>query len=157
MKRITTEKPTTHPLEEAFGIESGTTMIEYSTGVIEPVVSLPDYDEKDNEIEGKLEEIYSVAMNQVMIVADEIERVEGKFKARMGEVTATMLNVALGAVREKTILKIHKDKLMTEKTNTAQQRGGVVNNNLVVTADRNEILKMLMGQEKEQNRTDGEE
>jgi len=86
-------------------------------------------------------------MNQVIIVADEIERVEGKYKARMGEVTATMLNVALQAVHEKTILKIHKDKLMTDKTNTAQQRGGVTNNNLVVTADRNEILRMLMAQQ----------
>ena len=147
MKRITSTKATSHPLEEAFNIESGTTMMEYSATVPDDVVKLPDYDEKDDEIEGKLEEIYSTAMNQVIIVADEIERVEGKYKARMGEVTATMLSVALGAVREKTILKVHKDKLMSMRTNTAQQRGGVVNNNLVVTADRNEILRMLMSQE----------
>ena len=146
MKRLTTEKIITHPLEEVFNIESATTVAEYTIGVPDEIVQLPDYDSKDNEIESKLEEIYTVAMNQVGIVADEIERVEGKFKARMGEVTATMLNVALGAVREKTILKVHKDKLMTEKTNTAVQRGNVTNNNLVVTADRNEILQMLMAQ-----------
>ena len=122
-------------------------MVEYTTGVPDDVVSLPDYDEKDNEIETKLEQIFTIAMNQVTIVADEIGRVEGKYKARMGEVTATMLAVALGAVREKTVLKVHKDKLMSTKTNTAQQRGGVVNNNLIVTADRNEVLRMLMAQE----------
>lgn len=148
MKRITTDKLTTHPLEAAFNIEPGTTITEYSTTLPAEVVPMPDYDDKDNEIEGKLEEIYAIAMNQVINVADEIERVEGKYKARMGEVTATMLNVALDAVRQKTTLKIHKDKLMTEKTNTAVQRGNVVtNNNLVVTADRNEILRMLMKQQ----------
>jgi hypothetical protein len=148
VKRIKTDKIVAHPLEEEFNIQPLTTVEQTMVVVPDEIIQLPDYDEKDNEIENKLEEIYSVAMGQVMIVADEIERVEGKYKARMGEVTATMLNVALGAVKEKTVLKVHKDKLMVEKTNTAAQRanGGTVNNNLVVTADRNEILQMLMKQ-----------
>ena len=122
MKRIKSEKLVTHPLEETFNMEPGTTAIDTYEIVTEEVVQLPDYDKKDNEIEAKLEEIYAVAMGNVSVVADEIERVEGKYKARMGEVTATMLNVALGAVREKTVLKVHKDKLMVEKTNTAIKR-----------------------------------
>ena len=78
-------------------------------------------------------------MGNVATIADEMERVEGKYKARIGEVTATMLNVALGAVREKTALKMHKDKL-TPIPGAGPQ---TVNNNLVV-ADRNEILQMLL-------------
>lgn len=153
MKRIKTEKIIAHPLEETFNIEPGTTVVDTYDIEIAEVVQLPDYDEKDKEIENKLEEIYTVAMGQVSVVADEIDRVEGKYKARMGEVTATMLNVALSAVREKTVLKVHKDKLMVEKTNTATKRAqsaqegaNVTNNNLIVTADRNEILRMLTQQ-----------
>ena len=115
MKRIHTDKLVTHPLEEAFGIEPGTTVSEVIVAVPDEVSVMPDYDQKDIEIEAKLEEIYATAMGQVVIISDELDRVEGKFKARMGEVTATMLNVALSAVHEKTILKVHKDKLMSEK------------------------------------------
>ena len=91
----------------------------------------------------KLEEIYTVSMGNVEVIADEMERVEGKYKARIGEVTATMLNVALGAVREKAQLKMHKDKLPKNGGGGAQ----TVNNNLVV-ADRNEIIRMLLDKNK---------
>ena len=99
MKRIHTDKLVTHPLEEAFGIEPGTTVSEVIVAVPDEVSVMPDYDQKDIEIEAKLEEIYATAMGQVVIISDELDRVEGKFKARMGEVTATMLNVALSAVK----------------------------------------------------------
>lgn len=141
MKRLKKEKLITHPLEEAFGIEAGTTVSEYYEAVPDKPVDLPDYDVKDIEIENKLETIYTVAMSQVQLVADETERVEGRFKARMGEVTATMLNVALQAVRQKTELKVHKDKMASSSRADGPR---TVNNNLVVTADRNELLKMLL-------------
>lgn len=133
------EKLIEHPLEDVFDIETGTTVVEYKEVVPAVVVEMPNYDAKDSEIETKLEEIYTVAMGQVEIISDEIERVEGKYKARIGEVTATMLNVALGAVREKSALKMHKDKL-TPSTGTGPQ---TINNNLIV-ADRNEILRALL-------------
>mgnify|MGYP006338186639 FL=1 len=67
--------------------------------------------------------------------------VEGKYKARMAEVSATMLNVALSAVREKRQLKEHKDKL----SNAPRAPGGskTINHNLIV-ADRNELLRMML-------------
>ena len=141
MQIIKKEKIVAHPLEAEFDIEENTTPVEYN--VVEPseIVEVVGYDEKDNEIEEKLEEIYSVAMGQVEVIADEMERVEGKFKARVGEVTATMLNVALGAVREKSQLKMHKDKIGA--TVKAAGTPHTLNQNMIV-ADRNEILRMMM-------------
>lgn len=150
MKRIKTEKVIEHPLETEFNIEAGTTVIETTVALPDNVIDLPDYDAKDNEIESKLEEIYSAAMNQVEISMDAMETVEGKYKGRVGEVTATMLTVALGAVKEKRELKIHKDKLMLERMNTKHKREdntdgttNITNNTMVVTADRNEIMALL--------------
>lgn len=146
MKVVKKQKVVEHPLEAEFDIESGTTPVEYTEVVPTEVLPAVGYDEKDGEIEEKLEEIYAVAMGQVEVIGDEMERVEGKFKARIGEVTATMLNVALGAVREKRMMKEHKDKIgVTAKTAGTPQ---TLNQNLIV-ADRNEILRTLMG-----NKTD---
>ncbi len=61
------------------------------------------------------------------------------------------LKTALEAVREKSLLKQHKDKLTT-----AEKSGGTTNNNLIV--DRNEILRMLgKRDEKSVNTFDAEE
>lgn len=142
------EKAVEHPLEELFDITPGTTVVEYTEALPAEIVQLPNYDAKDNEIEVKYEEIYTVAMENVETLGDEMQRVEGKYKARMGEVTATMLNVALGAVREKAQLKMHKDKL--SPTSGPQ----TVNNTLnVVTADRNELIKILLDQQQKKNQS----
>jgi hypothetical protein len=143
---VVNQKTIEHPLEDVFDIESGTTIVEYKEVVPDQVVPMVNYDKKDDEIEGKLEEIYAIAIGQVGAIADEMERVEGKYKARMGEVTATMLNVALGAVREKSMLKMHKDKLSP----VTGQGPQTVHNNLNIVADRNELLRMLMDKNKSQ-------
>jgi hypothetical protein len=138
MKTETKEKNIEHPLESVFGIEPGTTVVEYQEGVISEIIEMPDYDEKDNEIEYKLEEIYSMAIVQAQVLADSLETAQDQHVARIGEVTATMLSVALGSVREKRMMKEHKDKLSPRSRADTQ----ITNNNLIV-ADRNEILKML--------------
>ena len=143
MKLTVKEKAIEHPMEDILDIDPGTTIVEYNEVLPAEIVPSPVYDTKDDEIEEKLEEIYTVAMGNVEVIADEMERVEGKYKARIGEVTATMLNVALGAVREKAQLKMHKDKLPKNGGGGAQ----TVNNNLVV-ADRNEIIRMLLDKNK---------
>lgn len=140
MKTIKKTKVIEHPMEEVLDIEPGTTVVEYTETLPAEPVKMPTYDDKDVEIETKLEEVYASAMGNVTTVADEMERVEGKYKARIGEVTAAMLNVALGAVREKRELKKHKDQIDLEVANSGAPR--TVNNNLVV-ADRNEILRIL--------------
>ena len=140
MKVLKSEKQEDHPLEVIFDIESGTTIVEYKEVVPDEVIPMPNYDAKDDEIEEKLEEIYAVAMANVAEIGDEMGKVEGRFKARIGEVSATMLTVALGAVREKASLKAHKDKMYGGRV----AGPGTVNNNLNITADRNEILKVMM-------------
>ena len=144
MKTTITQKNIDHPLDAVFDIEPCSTVVEYTEVVPAEVAVMPNYDTKDNEIETKLEEIYATAMSTVVDMNDAMERVEGKYKARVGEVSATMLSVALGAVNAKTHPKIHKDKLQKEPA-----IGGpyTVNNNLVIT-DRNEILRMLQNKNK---------
>lgn len=142
MDSVIKEKAISHPLEDALGIEPCSTIVEYQEFIPADVVQMPNYDDKDNEIEGKLEEIYTLAIGNVSAISDEMDRVEGKYKARIGEVTATMLNVALGAVKQKADLKAHKDKLSADSKTSKSPH--TVNNNLVV-ADRNEILRALMG------------
>lgn len=122
-------------------LEPCTTLVEYRETIPDVPVEHVAYDEKDCEIENKIEAVYTAAMDTAVSLSDEIELVEGKYKARMGEVSATMLNVALSAIREKRQLKEHKDKLSTSPKGGAGPR--TVNNNIVV-ADRNEILRALM-------------
>ena len=141
MKTIEKQKTIEHPMEGLLDITPGTTVIEYTEIVPGDVVKMPDYDAKDDEIEGKLEEIYTVAMGNVQVIADEMDRVEGKYKARIGEVTATMLNVALGAVKHKADLKMHKDK---QKADTPSGTATHTTNNNLVVADRNDIIRMLI-------------
>lgn len=140
MKTVIKSELIEHPMEDVLDIESGTTMVEYQEITPDVPVPMPTYDAKDDEIEQKLEEIYTAAMGNVVTIADEMERVEGKYKARIGEVTATMLNVALGAVKEKRELKQHKDKLTPGVAGSGVTH--TTTNNLVV-ADRNEILRIL--------------
>lgn len=140
MKIVKKQKTIEHPLEDVLDIEPGTTVVEYKEALPTEVVQHVKYDQKDDEIESKLEEIYTMAIGQVAVISDEIERVEGKYKARVGEVSAAMLNVALGAVREKRELKAHKDKQTIAEA--AAGNAKTVNNNLIV-ADRNEILRLL--------------
>lgn len=135
-------KTITHPLENALDITPGTTIVEYTETLPAVLVVHPSYDTKDDEIEVQLEEIRTEAMDAFEVQAQEVEQVEGKYKARIGEVAANFLNTALSAVKEKSLLKQHKDKLVV-----AQQKAikpGTVNNNVIVTS-HNELLKLIAG------------
>ena len=150
MNILTKEKISNHPLEDVFGIETGTTITEYqeiTPNVIQPMIN---YDTKDNEIENNLEEIYSTAMGQMNVIMDEIELVEGKYKARIIETSAQMLNVALGAVRERRFMKEHKDKLSPSKYQGNIHNTLIVGNSVV--ADRNELLRAFMAPAIEANK-----
>lgn len=140
MKIVKKEKTIEHPLESVLDIEPGTTVVEYKEVLPEEIIHHINYDEKDKEIETKLEEIYTMAIEQVTIISDEMDRVEGKYKARIGEASASILNVALNAVREKRELKAHKDKQIIAEAAIGGAK--TINNNLIV-ADRNEILRLL--------------
>lgn len=135
-KFIMEEIETDHPMEEVLGIEPGTTLMERPKAEPTEIVVTEDYDEKDIEIERQLEDVYKAAMIQFEITCEESEKVEGRYKARNGEVAIQALTTALAAVRTKAEVKSSKDKVRTKSSPKT------LNQNLIV-ADRNELLKVL--------------
>lgn len=136
----TTKELVEHPLEEVFDIEAGSTMVEYEEKMPTIIEKLPEYDSKDSEIEDQFQEIYDTAMDAYDAQMDGIDGVEGRYKARNGEIAAQFLNTALHAAKEKANLKEHKDKV---KAVTGENKT-VNHNNLFL--DRNSLLKMLGGE-----------
>lgn len=137
IKEVTTNVE--HPLEDVFDIEEKST--ELTTTVRETeLTEVEEYDVKDNEIETQFQEIYDCAMDAFDNSFSNTSEVEGKYKARNGEVAVQFLNAALNAANAKAALKKHKDKLTfdAKKAQTPQ----TLNQNLIVT-DRNELLKHL--------------
>lgn len=138
---VEVERVTQHPLEQLFGIPSGTTVVTKNEAIPAELVDHADYDDKDAEIEAQLEQVYTVALNEYQNIADDAAQVEGRFRARHMEVAASFLNTALAAVRDKAKQKQEKDKLRSARPSNTPQ---TVNNNLgVVVADRNEIMQMI--------------
>jgi len=133
-----------HPMEEILNIESNTTIVPRIEHTSELVVD-DQYDAKDDEIDKQIQDIYDAAMGAFETQMEEAELVEGKYKARNGEVAVQFLNTALSAAREKSGLKQHKDKIAIAQN---KLKGGpsTVNNNLIV-ADRNELLKEMFKKE----------
>lgn len=128
-----------HPLEGFFDIEPQSTEIEVFDRGGGELVKDAAYDPKDTEIEEQFQEVYDSAMDGYDELSEEVHRVEGKYKARMGEVSVQHLNAALGAATQKAKLKEHKDKLESKETGVGSR---VVNNNLIVD-DRSRLLEEL--------------
>ena len=138
------EVPINHPMENILDIEEGTTMMPAVKRTTELVVS-GQYDDKDDEIDEQYQEVYDLSLEAFEQQSQEAELVEGRYKARNGEIAAQYLNIALNAAKEKGSLKGNKDKLSlaAEKVTSGSR---TTNNNLIV-GDRNDILKTLMGQD----------
>ena len=136
-KKIT--KIIDHPLEDFFEIESGTTEIEVHKREGELITS-EGYDAKDREIDAQFEEIYDSAMEGYDTLSDELLKVEGKYKARLGEVSVQHLNAALNAANSKAKLKDAKDKLEVKKK---AGPSSVTTNNTLIVNDRNKLLDQL--------------
>lgn len=140
-----------HPLETVFNLSPKSTIMEKTvygspTSVVasEPATSsdgTPKYDEKDTSIESQLKTVYDIAMTAYEEQQEALISVEPKYKSRGAEVAAGFLNTALAAAKEQASLKQHKDKLAGAK----EAGPKTVNQNLIV-ADRNTILKALLGQ-----------
>jgi hypothetical protein len=144
-----TTKTIDHPLEDVLDIPSNSTeidVIEHESKEIQ-VIDHPDYDDKDQSIDSQFQEVYDLAMDAFERQAEDAEIIEPKFRARTQEVAAQFLNTALNAAKEKSYLKVHKDKINIAKAKATGPQ--TVNNNLVV-ADRNELLKKMMGESNEE-------
>jgi hypothetical protein len=134
MKTITEIKTIEHPMEAIFNIEPGTTEVVVEEVVSGELVTLDSYDEKDREIESQFQEVYDTAMTSFADQAGLLLQSDPKYRSRNMEVANAFLNTALSAAREKSLLKLGKEKILKGVPST-------VNNNLIM--DRNELLKML--------------
>ena len=131
-----------HPIEEFLDIERGTTEIEVFAREGE-VISAESYDTKDDEIDEQFQEIYNNAMDGYDLLSEELHKVEGRYKARMGEVSVQHLNAALNAASNKAKLKEHKDKL---ESNGKKGPSSVTHNNTLIVDDRSALLDALRKQ-----------
>ena len=127
-----------HPLEGVFDIDRGSTEVEVYERDSE-IVESREYDDKDQEIDSQFQEIYDSAMDGYDLLSEELHSVEGKYKARVGEVSVQHLNAALNAASHKAKLKEHKDKLETKKGGSSH----VTTNNTLVIDDRSALMKEL--------------
>jgi len=140
------EEAVEHPLEEAFEIEAGTTLVprvERST----QLVPMESYDDKDTEIEDQFQEVYDAAMEAFDQSSGRLHELEGKYRARNEEVAVQYLNTALQAAREKSGQKQHKDKIAVAE-GKIKGNANVTNNNLIV-ADHKELMKIMNKAKKE--------
>ena len=142
------EVPIEHPLEEHFGIESGTTMVP-KTIVDTEVVPYEPYDEKDEELDGQFQNIHDAAMTAFEEQQEESDVIDPKYKARNAEVAVQFLNTALNASSAKAQLKQFRDKLEVSKV-----RAGAQITEAGAQMDRNEILRMM--QERAEQKKEGQ-
>lgn len=142
--KTTTHQQVTHPVEDVFDIEPGTTLVELEQRSTE-LVPHETYDEKDRELEDQFQEVYDAAFDAFESQSQEAELVEGKYKARNMEVAANLLNTALNAAKEKATMKQHKDKLQRMSPKDMPGGARTVNNNIIV--DRNDLLKQILSQD----------
>ena len=137
-----------HPMEDVLDIESGSTQRPIAQYEKKDPIVTQDYDTADEDINGNFQEIFDTAMDAYEQQALDIDAIEPKYRARNQEVAVQYLNTALSAAKEKANLKMHKDKMKT-KRETAGPKS--VTQQGIIVADRNELLKQLMGGEKEVN------
>lgn len=128
----------THPFENIFDIESGTTLIETQELEVVTPTSFDLYDEKDKEIEEQYQTVYNAAFNAFLSQANVVDRgADPRYTHANMEVANQFLATALQAVKEKADLKYKKEKNQSSSTKN------ITNNNLII--DRNELLKHLGG------------
>ncbi len=129
------EKEIAHPLEDVFNLEENTTVVTYTERKTDLVPHV-SFDEKDNEIESQLQDIYDMSLEAFENQQEDGEIIDPKYRARNAEVAAVFLKTALEAVQSKSNLKQHKDKIVVRET-------GKTTNNNVILADREDIMKAL--------------
>ena len=129
--------------------ERGSSLIDPTTGEVLSRSSDPNQDEidreeriEDLEIDSQLTLIHNHAISAFEKSARMAEEVDPKFAARNAEVAAQYLNIALNAVNSRVDTKFKR-----QKTRLAMGAGSSpqsVHQNIII-ADRNEILKQLLG------------
>ena len=157
-----------HPLEAAFGIESGSTprlsvetneraasivdpttgqLIERKTEQVTETELNKEERIEDLHIDSQLETIHDSALNAFEQQHRLATEVEPKFSARNAEVAAQYLKIALESVNSRVDTKYKRNKIKLAKDQNVNG-GKTVNNNTVIVADRNALLQSLFQPEK---------
>jgi len=129
--------------EDVLGVPSGTTEVTKKI-VTRDSVESDLYDDKDTELDEELKELQNSAEEMFEMLAEEMEDAEPSKRARLAEVSGQMLNISLGAIKERSKHKQHKDTLH-QKSKSLDKRGssgGTTNNNVFV-GGHSELLDFL--------------
>jgi hypothetical protein len=146
-KIVTIQKAIPHPLEDVFNIEPGTTIYERDERVTESTVIPENYDDKDDEIDQSIQEIYDKALSSYDNIMDQVEDAEPRLVPVLMQTGAQHLKVALDAAKIKARVKESKDKLQAKEKTSGPK---TVNNNLIMS--REDLMKMLDGNAEEQDK-----
>lgn len=95
---------------------------------------------EDLTIDKHIEEVRVEAMEAFRRIAGQADASDPRFTARLGEVAAQYLNIALNSTSERVDAKYKRAKVRLAKNKVEGPK--TVNQNLIV-ADRNQLLKLL--------------
>lgn len=135
-----------HPAEQIFDLEPGSTIIDQVVTTSEPMEQPIQYDDKDQEINDQLQQVFDAAFGAFESQRLATEGMNPQFQNRALEVASTFLNTALAAINSKSQFKQAKDKIVKPTGNINN-----TTNNLIM--DRDAMLRMLMDQKKNAERT----
>jgi hypothetical protein len=141
-----TTTPTTisSPLEDIFDIENGTT--EKALQLVPASTEMTSIDEtEEKEISIQLNTVYNYALEAFEQQTANVQTIDPKFAARTAEVAAQYLTIALSAVNTRVSNRDRREK-RKGSGKIEQQNADNIQNNIIV-ADRNEILRMIRGQD----------
>jgi len=130
--------------------ERGAALTDPTTGEIVARTSVPTLEEinkeerlEDLHIDGQLENIHDsaiIAFEKSSRMADEVDP---KFAARNAEVAAQYLKIALDSVSTRIDAKHKRAKV--RQGDIEAGKSSINNNTVIVTADRNELLRQILG------------
>jgi len=117
--------------------------VEIATTVMVPDTMSPSVkDDEDVEIDGKIDEVYDVALGSFREQMDMVQMMEPRYAARNAEVAANYLKIALDAAAIRARVKTDRKKTQTFIP------FGEVSGNGAVRATREEIFQMLADKNK---------
>lgn len=164
-----------NPLEKVFDLEPGSTpvfhdihhaaatevnerastLVDPTSGEIIERKSEPDHEElqkeerlEDLHIDGQLESVHTSALVAFEKSSRMAEEVDPRFAARNAEVAAQYLTIALNAVNSRVDAKFKRQKVRLAKEKSSAPS---TVNNTVIIADRNELLKQILGVSEDKN------
>lgn len=136
-----------HPAEGIFDLTPGTTVsVREESDTIAEIPKDDSYDEKDQEIEIKTQEIYDAAITAFKQQTEMAALAEPKYASRSMEVGAIFLNTALAAIKQRADVKQHKEK---QRVSVVGPNGTLNQTNIYMS--RNEMLEQLINQNKGQS------